>query len=313
MRRGEARSRSIGGLLQRPFARTIRVDERSRELGLATLKSPVRRPFAQSLPDVARVGRPAFAQTRSDIQCRVPEGEGPETARGGDRRSPRRRATGEANHASRLLATSLLLALVTAPQSAAADEPLCREGEDNTICEAIELDLDPGPDRCVYGGNHKPHTRNLLGAKALVVTSLGTTGAAEGDHEHGEHGAEGPFTTFGVSVFYERLLIPKWLELEINVGLVDGAAGLQMPIDLLFKKPFHVNRRLTPYLSLGPALEVFPRGDRSPLLGVTGGLGVYLWLSRDFGVDLELDYTAHFLGPGLEHVTTLGVGPVLHF
>ncbi len=169
----------------------------------------------------------------------------------------------------------------------------------------------PGPDLCVYGGDHKPHTRNLVGAKALMVTSLATTGAAAGD-EHG-HGAGGPTTTSGVSVFYERELVPKWLEIEVNVGLIDGAAGLQLPIDLLLKKPFHLHRRVTPYISIGPAIELFPRGDRPPLPGITGGVGAYLWLSRDFGLDIELDYTAHVLSPGLEHVITLGLGPVLHF
>jgi len=210
-----------------------------------------------------------------------------------------------------LLSAGALLLIVFTPQRAAADEPQCAgDRREQTSCEAHTQSRRPGPDRCVYGGDHKPHTRNLLGSKALFVTALGTTGA-EGD-AHG-HGAEGPVTNFGVSIFYERELVPKWLEVELNVGLIDGAAGMQIPIDILLKKPFHLSRRLTPYIGLGPSIELFARGDRPPLPGVTGGIGVYLWLSRDFGLDLEIDYTAHFLSPGLEHVNTLGLGPVLHF
>lgn len=209
-----------------------------------------------------------------------------------------------------LPAAALLLLLV--PQRAAANEPLCAGARPGaTSCEAHTQSRRPPPDRCVYGGDHKPHTRNLLGSKALFATSLATTGAGD-DGAHGHH-AEGPATGFGVSIFYERELVPRWLEVELNVGLIDGAAGLQVPIDLLLKKPFHLGRRLTPYIGIGPSIELFPRGDRSPLPGVTGGVGLYLWLSRDFGLDLELDYTAHFLSPGIEHVNTLGLGPVLHF
>ena len=167
-----------------------------------------------------------------------------------------------------------------------------------------------GHENCTKGGQHKAHTHNLFGAKALLVTSWAITGAGDvAPGESPEWAESGP----GVSIFYERELIAHWLEIEPNIALIDGSAGMQVAIDLLFKKPFHISRRLTPYLSLGPALELFAKKEHSPLLGLTGGLGLYLWLGRDFGLDLEIDYTLHFLRPGLEHVTTLGIGPVVHF
>ncbi|MCA9658300.1 MAG: hypothetical protein KC486_08145 [Myxococcales bacterium] len=165
---------------------------------------------------------------------------------------------------------------------------------------------------CVHGGHHKKHTRNLLGAKALMVSSLAETGTApmseHGDPEPGHVAAIHP----GVVVFYERELIAEWLELELNVGMVSSHEGLRVPIDLLAKKPFHLAKRATLYLGVGPSLELFTDGQ-PPLGGVTGGLGSYLWFTRSFGVDVEIDYTAHFLLPGIEHVVTAGLGPVLHF
>lgn len=165
---------------------------------------------------------------------------------------------------------------------------------------------------CPHGGHAKKHTSNLLGAKALLVGSLAETGTApmseHGDPEPGHVAAIHP----GVVVFYEREIIAEWLELELNVGMVSAHEGLRVPIDLLAKKPFHVAKRATLYVGIGPSLELFTDGQ-PPLGGVTGGLGSYLWLTRNFGIDVEIDYTAHFLLPGIEHVVTAGLGPVLHF
>jgi hypothetical protein len=167
-------------------------------------------------------------------------------------------------------------------------------------------------ERCLHGGHAKRHTRNLLGAKALLVGSLAETGTApmseHGDPEPGHVAAIHP----GVVVFYEREIIAEWLELELNVGMVSSHEGLRVPIDLLAKKPFHAAKRATLYIGIGPSLELFTDGQ-PPLGGVTGGLGSYLWFTHNFGVDLEIDYTAHFLLPGIEHVVTAGLGPVLHF
>ncbi len=199
------------------------------------------------------------------------------------------------------------LAFALCPRSAAASEPVAE-------AHGHEIDATPmGDDHedCTHGGHHKAHTRNLFGAKALLATSWATTGAAEG----GAHGdaPEWAESGLGVSVFYERELVANWLEIEPNIGLIDGPVGLQVAFDLLLKKPFHIGRRVTPYVSLGPALELFLNREHSPLLGVTGGFGVYVWLGRDFGLDLEFEYTAHFVRPGIEHVTIFGIGPVMHF
>ncbi len=205
----------------------------------------------------------------------------------------------------------VFLAIALSPQSAAATEPVTEPVAD---AHGHVVDATPMADEhqnCTHGGHHKAHTRNLFGAKALVVTSWAITGADEtGAHGESPEWAE---SGLGVSIFYERELVANWLEIEPNLALIDGPVGMQVAIDLLLKKPFHIGRRLTPYLSLGPALELFPKNEHSPLFGITGGVGVYVWPGRDFGLDIEIDYTAHFVRPGIEHVTTFGIGPVVHF
>lgn len=159
-------------------------------------------------------------------------------------------------------------------------------------------------DRCVYGGEHKEHTANLLGAKGLALTTITpareTTGPTAVPH-------------FGASLFYERELVTGWLELELNVALVSAPGGLAIPIDLLFKKPFHASRHVTPYVGLGPALEVEVLEDTEVFGGVTAATGLYIWVSRFVGFDIELDYTARFSAEGMAHGVGGGVGPVVHF
>ncbi|MEZ4383643.1 MAG: hypothetical protein R3A79_20090 [Nannocystaceae bacterium] len=197
----------------------------------------------------------------------------------------------------------------SAPSDAAAAED-ADPGRDAADAEATAHGCDH--ESCAHGGHRKKHTKNLLGAKALLVSSLAETGTApmseHGDPEPGHVAGTHP----GVVVFYEREVVAEWLELELNVGMVSSHEGVRVPIDLLLKKPFHAAKRATFYVGVGPSLELFTDGQ-PPLGGITGGLGSYLWFTHNFGVDLEVDYTAHFLLPGLEHVVTAGLGPVLHF
>ena len=206
------------------------------------------------------------------------------------------------------IAASMAVLAISGPQLAEASEPPpsgpavastsephdCRDAEDPGICV----------DRCIYGGEHKEHTANLMGTKGLALTTI--TPARDG---------EGPSAVphFGASLFYERELVTGWLELEFNVALVSAPGGLAIPIDVLLKKPFHVNRHVTPYIGLGPAFEIEVLEEPEFFGGVTAATGLYVWFSRTVGIDVELDYTARFGREGVAHGMGGGMGPVIHF
>ena len=169
---------------------------------------------------------------------------------------------------------------------------------------------DEEPEACVHGGHHKEHTRNLLGGKLIGLVTIARAHAEEG--EEPPEVEQSPF--FGGSVFYERELLRNKLEFEIQFALVTSGDVHVAPMDILLKRAFHAHHRVTPYIGGGPALELVTEGDeREVLLGMTAASGVYLWFTRSFGVDIELDYTLLVTDHGIEHAPCFGIGPVAHF
>lgn len=166
---------------------------------------------------------------------------------------------------------------------------------------------------CTHGGTHKEHTRNLVGAKFynINIFEVGSRDEA-GELEPGTR----PVTVYpmlGAGLFYERELVRNWLEIELNVLFLTDPHATIVPIELFFKKPWHVHRSVTPYVGAGPTLDILLE-ERRPFVffGLSATAGAYFWITRSFGFDLDIAYTlvferipAHELG--------LGFGPVIHF
>ena len=51
----------------------------------------------------------------------------------------------------------------------------------------------------------------------------------------------------GISVYYERNLIAGWLEIEPAIAVFWVEDEIVVPIEVLLKKPFHVNHVVNPY------------------------------------------------------------------
>ncbi len=215
---------------------------------------------------------------------------------------------------SRALAVTSALVVLAWPSSSRASEGA--EGPHHEASEERDASAR-------HGGHLKEHTENLLGAKALALFLIvpaepaepvgPVEPAPEGEHTEDAGGHE-LHPRFGASVFYERELIQNRLEFEIQIALVGGGGMFIMPIDLLLKKPFHVNHRVTPYIGVGPALDaVFTDGEQEVLVGLTSAAGVYVWFSKYAGIDVEIDYTIVVSEHGIEHAPCFGVGPAFHF
>lgn len=161
-------------------------------------------------------------------------------------------------------------------------------------------------DGCGHGGHHKVHTWSLIGARFSVVTVVGPKGS-------GTDGGRRVSVHPGVSAGYELQVIPDWLEIELTAGAHAYPKGALLPIDLLFKKPFHTHHRVTPYIAIGPSVEFIFAHTRNVYAGVGGRAGTYLWVTKHFGFDIEAGYNAVFEHGQVAHDIVAEVGPVVHF
>lgn len=179
-------------------------------------------------------------------------------------------------------------------------------------------------------------------ACVFLATLLGSTAAearegSPGEH-HGAHHADHPnlvgmrvghlsvFEGEGreliylpgllVGVSYERVIFHDWLEVELSVPVAtfgDEEPLLVMPIDLHFKLPFHPAPHVSPYVALGPAVDVKLRPERDVFFGGAVAVGTYLWSSDQVGVDFEVDYNVVQEGETIVHELLFAMGPVARF
>lgn len=116
----------------------------------------------------------------------------------------------------------------------------------------------------------------------------------------------------GVSLSYERSLIPGWLELEATVLFAPGEGGLTLPVDLLLKKPFELSEHVGLFVGLGLATEWFEAGERESAYGLGTQAGGQYWLTPQYGIVLEGEYNL-LLQPETVHEVVLATGGALRF
>ena len=152
-------------------------------------------------------------------------------------------------------------------------------------------------------------TTNIVGLKGLFVAGFSERRSALGG---------------GVSPFYERNVVSGWLELEFATAFAFIENESVVAFDLFFKKPFHVNETVNPYVGIGPNLtliiepaESTPEESTPRQTRVGGGIlfaaGSYFWFGRDrFGIDAEVVYLLLF-DDGLSHELGVELGPAFRF
>ena len=152
-----------------------------------------------------------------------------------------------------------------------------------------------------------PHPPNVVGFKAgpMVVLEPTEDRLATG-------------TVGFVGVFYEREVLPQWIDLEITVPVALGRRGNEaevfFPLDLHVKKPFHPGPRFAPYVGLGPALDVFVAPELKVMAGGSLALGTYLWPRHaHVGFDVDLDYNVLEVDGRAAHEFLLAFGPIWHW
>ncbi len=153
------------------------------------------------------------------------------------------------------------------------------------------------------GHRHAMHP-NLVGAKFGYISLFAPSHEGEG-YEHLPLGYAG--------LFYERVFIHNWLEVELTVAMAAGAEEIGLPVDLYFKKPFHPSSRVTLYVGAGPHLDVLVRPELLVLGGACVTAGSYIWFSERWGMDIDLDYAVAANGRRVFHDVLFAVGPTARF
>ena len=146
--------------------------------------------------------------------------------------------------------------------------------------------------------DHPHHAENIVGAKWTALLNLSYS------NDSGQ----------GVTLFYERALIPGFVELEVSSGIIVLPEAELVPIELLVKSPFGFQHpSFEPYLGAGVALDVLLEDEETRVLpGLVAVVGSYYWFSGSFGIDLEAVYSVVF-EEEVVHEILPSIGIVAHF
>jgi hypothetical protein len=103
--------------------------------------------------------------------------------------------------------------------------------------------------------------------------------------------ADGSFHP-GVNVMFEWEAVEDWLELEVGASFLSADGGLQVPIDLLVKKPFRLARWSEFMIGVGPqVVAVSNATTKATYLGGEVALDFMFWpWTRRLGFWVEPDY-----------------------
>jgi hypothetical protein len=121
-------------------------------------------------------------------------------------------------------------------------------------------------------------TRAVAEEHTVVV---GAGGTVEGEVRGG--------SLEGFNAMVEVEAIESWLELELEASIVSAEGGIELPIALLFKKPFRITRQVEVMLGFGPEMLLAPASAR-----VYGGMecavDFMFWPTKRVGFWIEPSY-----------------------
>jgi len=157
----------------------------------------------------------------------------------------------------------------------------------------------PAGAQTMHRSPHREETANIVGLKGGFVSAFRQGRSAVGG---------------GLSPFYERNIIPGWLELEAAMAFSWIEDETVIGFDLFAKKPFHVNESVNPYVGLGPNVSILIGPEETiARFGIVATAGSYFWFRESpWGLDLEVVYLLLF-DSDLVHELAVEFGPIFRF
>jgi hypothetical protein len=105
--------------------------------------------------------------------------------------------------------------------------------------------------------------------------------------------------------------IEHWLELEIGVTAVRADGSTEVPIDVLFKKPWRISRTFEFMIGAGPEIVHVTGRESSTYLGFSAVLDFMFWPRRNIGWYVEPGYEATFQDSATHHGWGVAAGLLL--
>jgi hypothetical protein len=90
----------------------------------------------------------------------------------------------------------------------------------------------------------------------------------------------------GGTVAVEFTPIEHWLELEIGVSVIAHPGGAEIPVDLLFKKPWRISRTVEFMAGIGPEL-IHSTAEHQTFWGLSAVADLMVWPRQNLGWYLE--------------------------
>lgn len=128
------------------------------------------------------------------------------------------------------------------------------------------------------GGAEEPSRAFVFGGFGTAVIELPSTGGSD--------------SHFGGGVFAELPILHHMFEVELAGALLANHGYVDVPVDLVLKKPFELDCGLVPFVGIGPAMVASTVPDSSVHFGGTGVVGSYYWFTPQMGVLASASYTA---------------------
>jgi len=106
----------------------------------------------------------------------------------------------------------------------------------------------------------------------------------------------------GRNAMVEWDIIENWQELEVAASLLAGDKGVEVPIDLIVKKPFRLTQSVELMLGIGPELvRLSTPAKKTTYVGGQAAIDFMFWPSHRFGLWVEPTYDLVFQNTTLSH------------
>jgi hypothetical protein len=135
-----------------------------------------------------------------------------------------------------------------------------------------------------------------------VVFELGW--AADWSRDEGLHSK-------GATFAFEVTPIENWLELEFGVSAIRADSVTEVPVDVLFKKPWRLSRQFEFMIGVGPELIHATGPSPQTYWGLSSVLDFMFWPKRDVGWYLEPGYEVTFHGGTAHHGLAMAAGLII--
>jgi len=124
----------------------------------------------------------------------------------------------------------------------------------------------------------------------------------------GEWSRDEGFNAKGATFAFEVTPIERWLELEIGVAALRAKTSTEIPVDVLFKKPWQISSTVEFMAGAGPELIHTTGVGRGTSWGFSAVADFMFWPKPNVGWYVEPGYEAVFRQAKTEHGLGIAAG-----